>query len=55
MEEGLFPQAYKDSSRTYSERSDISPFYLKSMTPNAFQAALRQKEGELASYMTRLV
>ncbi|KAK1422474.1 hypothetical protein QVD17_25615 [Tagetes erecta] len=54
MEESLFPQAYKDSSRNFSEGRDISPFYLKSMTPSAFQAALRQKEGELASYMCRL-
>ncbi|KAI3761564.1 hypothetical protein L1987_51984 [Smallanthus sonchifolius] len=57
MEES-FPRAYIDSSHNLFERSprdpNISPFYLKSMTPNAFQAALRQKEGEFASYMSRL-
>ncbi|KAJ3670842.1 hypothetical protein LUZ60_008268 [Juncus effusus] len=29
-------------------------YFLKSMTPSAFEAALRQKDGELASYMSRL-
>jgi hypothetical protein len=33
----------------------MSPYYMKSMTPSAFESALRQKEGELASYMSRLV
>ena len=33
----------------------MSSYYLKSVTPNAFEAALRHKEGELASYMSRLV
>ncbi|PKI67864.1 hypothetical protein CRG98_011763 [Punica granatum] len=32
----------------------MSPYYMKSMTPSAFEATLRQKEGELASYMSRL-
>ncbi|KAJ0458877.1 putative TATA element modulatory factor 1, TATA binding protein [Helianthus annuus] len=58
MEESFFPRAIVDSYHTFSERSHreptISPFYLKSMTPDAFQAALRQKEGEVASYMSRL-
>ncbi|XP_076921402.1 golgin candidate 5-like [Bidens hawaiensis] len=43
------------SSMEYSQREPtVSSFYLKSMTPSAFQAALRQKEGEVASYMSRL-
>ena len=33
----------------------MNPYYMKSMTPSAFESALRQKEGELASYMSRLV
>lgn len=60
MEESYFLQASLDSSDNLSERRNVgegglSPFYVKSMTPNAFEAALRQKEGELASYMSRLV
>nr|KAJ0212156.1 hypothetical protein LSAT_V11C400197800 [Lactuca sativa] len=60
MEESLFLQASLDSSYTFSERSPREPtkppFYFKSMsTPNVFHAALRQKEGELQSYMSRLV
>lgn len=60
MEESYFLQASLDSSDSFSERrnageSTMSPFYMKSMTPSAFEAALRQKEGELASYMSRLV
>lgn len=59
MEESYFLQASLDSSDNLSERRNVvegglSPFYVKSMTPNAFEAALRQKEGELASYMSRL-
>lgn len=59
MEESYFLQASLDSSDNLSERRNageggLSPFYVKSMTPNAFEAALRQKEGELASYMSRL-
>ncbi|XP_076894192.1 golgin candidate 5-like [Bidens hawaiensis] len=43
------------SSMEYSHREPtVNSFYLKSMTPSAFQAALRQKEGEVASYMSRL-
>jgi TATA element modulatory factor len=30
-------------------------YYLRTMTPSAFESALRQKDGELASYMSRLV
>lgn len=33
----------------------MTPYFLKSMTPSAFEAALRQKDGEVASYMSRLV
>ncbi|GJS92453.1 golgin candidate 5 [Tanacetum coccineum] len=59
MEESFFLQASLGSSDTLSERRNhgeptVSSYYLKSMTPNAFEAALRQKEGELASYMSRL-
>lgn len=60
MEESHFLQASLDSSDTYSERRNpvettMSPYYVKSMTPSAFESTLRQKEGELASYMSRLV
>ncbi|GKB68243.1 golgin candidate 5 [Tanacetum coccineum] len=59
MEESFFLQASLGSSDTLSERRNhgeptVSSYYLKSMTPNAFESALRQKEGELASYMSRL-
>lgn len=60
MEESHFLQASLDSSDSLSERrnageASISSYYIKSMTPGAFEAALRQKEGELSSYMSRLV
>lgn len=60
MEESYFLQASLDSSDSFSERRNageatMSPYYMKSMTPSAFEASLRQKEGELASYMSRLV
>ncbi|KAK4410550.1 Golgin candidate 5 [Sesamum angolense] len=32
----------------------MSPYYMKSVTSSTFEAALRQKEGELASYASRL-
>ncbi|KAL3528747.1 hypothetical protein ACH5RR_008069 [Cinchona calisaya] len=59
MEESYFLQASLDSSDNLSERRNVgegslSPYYIKSMTPGAFESALRQKEGELASYMSRL-
>ncbi|KAK4269365.1 hypothetical protein QN277_022529 [Acacia crassicarpa] len=59
MEESYFLQVSLDSSDSFFERRNpgepsMSPYYMKSMTPNAFAAALRQKEGELASYMSRL-
>lgn len=60
MEESYFLQASLDSSDNLSERrnaleGNVSPYFMKSMTSSAFEAALRQKEGELASYMSRLV
>ena len=60
MEESFFLQASLESSSSLLERRNsgeatMSPYYLKSMNPSAFEAALRQKEGELASYMSRLV
>lgn len=60
MEESFFLQASLDSSDSFSERRNpgeptMSPYFMKSMTPSSFEAALRQKEGELASYMSRLV
>ncbi|XP_039009477.1 golgin candidate 5-like [Hibiscus syriacus] len=59
MEESYFLQASLDSSDGVSERRNIgeatsTPLYMKSMTPSVFESALRQKEGELASYMSRL-
>ncbi|KAK9677096.1 hypothetical protein RND81_11G120800 [Saponaria officinalis] len=59
MEESFFLQASLGNASTFLERRNsgeatMSPYYLKSMTPSAFEAALRQKEGELASYMSRL-
>ncbi|GFZ04171.1 golgin Putative 5 [Actinidia rufa] len=59
MEESFFLQASLDSSDSFSERRNpgemiMSPYFMKSMTPSAFESALRQKEGELASYMSRL-
>ncbi|XP_019247266.1 PREDICTED: golgin candidate 5 isoform X2 [Nicotiana attenuata] len=59
MEESYFLQASLDSSDNLSDRrnaleGNVSPYFMKSMTSSAFEAALRQKEGELASYMSRL-
>ncbi|KAK7271924.1 hypothetical protein RJT34_28198 [Clitoria ternatea] len=59
LEESHFLQASLDSSDSISERRhpgelSMSPYYMRSMTPSSFEAALRQKEGELASYMSRL-
>ncbi|KAK8678769.1 hypothetical protein V6N13_144254 [Hibiscus sabdariffa] len=58
-EESYFLQASLDSSDVFSEKRNIgeataSPLYMKSMIPSAFESTLRQKEGELASYMSRL-
>lgn len=55
-----FLQASLDSSdsaftdRRTSGEASVSPYFLKSMTPSAFEAALRQKDGELSSYLARL-
>ncbi|XP_039034559.1 golgin candidate 5-like [Hibiscus syriacus] len=59
MEERYFLQASLDSSDGFSEKRNIeeataSPLYMKSMTASAFESTLRQKEGEFASYMSRL-
>lgn len=59
LEESHYLQASLDSSDSFSERRNpgelsMSPYYMKSMNPSSFEAALRQKEGELASYMSRL-
>ncbi|XP_078429014.1 golgin Putative 5 [Wolffia australiana] len=57
MEESFFLGTSDDgkAERTNPvEMTTISPYYLKTMTPNAFEATLRQKEGELASYISRL-
>ncbi|CAN4098344.1 unnamed protein product [Withania somnifera] len=54
MEESHFLQASLDSSDNLSDRrnaleGNMSPYFMKSIAPT-----LRQKEGELASYMSRL-
>ncbi|KAF8117918.1 hypothetical protein N665_0008s0256 [Sinapis alba] len=59
MEESYFLQASLDSSDKSSEKrsmpeATMSPYYMRSITPSAYEATLRQKEGELASYMSRL-
>ncbi|KAK6914874.1 TATA element modulatory factor 1 DNA binding [Dillenia turbinata] len=59
MEESFFLQASLDSSDTYSERRNpgeppMSPHYMKGMTPSVLEATLRQKEGEISSYISRL-
>lgn len=59
MEESYFLQTTLGSSENWSEHRSagdgaISPYYMKSVTSNTFEAALRQKEGELASYASRL-
>uniref|UniRef100_A0A6N2MB02 Major facilitator superfamily (MFS) profile domain-containing protein n=3 Tax=Salix viminalis TaxID=40686 RepID=A0A6N2MB02_SALVM len=59
MEESYYLQASLDTSDNLFERRNfgeatMSPYYMKSITPSAFESALRQKEGELASYMSRL-
>ncbi|CAL4909525.1 unnamed protein product [Urochloa decumbens] len=59
LEESHFLQASLDLSdnasleRRMSSESNMS-YYLRAMTPSAFESALRQKDGELASYMSRL-
>ncbi|KAL6996461.1 Golgin candidate 5 [Sarracenia purpurea var. burkii] len=59
MEESFYLQASLDSSDSFSERRNLgeistNPYFMKSMTPSTFEATLRQKEGELESYMSRL-
>ncbi|KAK4428110.1 Golgin candidate 5 [Sesamum alatum] len=59
MEESYFLQTTLDSSENLSEHKSVgegtmSPYFMRSMTSSTFEAALRQKEGELASYMSRL-
>ncbi|XP_057790644.1 golgin candidate 5 isoform X2 [Salvia miltiorrhiza] len=59
MEESFFLQTTLGSSETFSENRSagdgaMSPYYMKSVTSSTFEAALRQKEGELASYASRL-
>ncbi|XP_047176669.1 golgin candidate 5-like [Vigna umbellata] len=59
LEESHFLQASLDSSDSISDRRNpgelsMSPYYVKSMTISSFEAALCQKEAELASYMSRL-
>ncbi|XP_042417236.1 golgin candidate 5-like isoform X2 [Zingiber officinale] len=60
MEESFFLQASLDSSdNPFSERrqsgeATVSPYFLKSMTQSAYEASLRHKDGEVASYISRL-
>ncbi|KAJ1688403.1 hypothetical protein LUZ63_019793 [Rhynchospora breviuscula] len=60
IEESHFLQASLENDsnalleRRMSTENSMSSYFLKSMTPSAFEAALRQKDGELASYMARL-
>lgn len=60
IEESHFLQASLENDsnalleRRMSGEGNMS-YFLKSMTPSSFEAALRQKDGELASYMSRLV
>ncbi|KAL7152463.1 hypothetical protein ABFS83_04G098800 [Erythranthe nasuta] len=59
MEESYFLQSTLGSSDNFSEHrtagdGTMTPYYIKSMTSSTFEAALRQKEGVLASYTSRL-
>ncbi|CAM0953938.1 unnamed protein product [Alopecurus aequalis] len=60
LEESHFLQASLDFSdstsleRRMSAESNNMSYYLRTMTPSAFESALRQKDGELSSYMSRL-
>ncbi|XP_023007438.1 golgin candidate 5-like [Cucurbita maxima] len=55
MEESYFLQASLGSSdRKITGDIAMGPYYMKSMNPSSFEAALRQKEGELTSYVSRL-
>ena len=56
MEESYFLQASLGSSdRKITGDIPMGPYYMKSMNPSSFEAALRQKEGELTSYVSRMV
>lgn len=60
MEESDFLRTSLGSSDNLFEHRTVgegimSPYYMKSVTSSTFEAALRQKEGELASYTSRLV
>ncbi|XP_023533525.1 golgin candidate 5-like isoform X2 [Cucurbita pepo subsp. pepo] len=55
MEESYFLQASLGSSdRKITGDIPMGPYYMKSMNPSSFEAALRQKEGELTSYVSRM-
>ncbi|KAG6605279.1 Golgin candidate 5, partial [Cucurbita argyrosperma subsp. sororia] len=55
MEESYFLQTSLGSSdRKITGDIPMGPYYMKSMNPSSFEAALRQKEGELTSYVSRL-
>ena len=61
MDESVFLHTSLDSSDSFplerrpSAEGNISPYFLKSMTQSVYEVALRQKDGELASYMSRWV
>ncbi|XP_064961088.1 golgin candidate 5-like [Musa acuminata AAA Group] len=60
MDESVFLHTSLDSSDSFplerrpSAEGNISPYFLKSMTQSVYEVALRQKDGELTSYMSRL-
>ncbi|KAJ8512595.1 hypothetical protein OPV22_003029 [Ensete ventricosum] len=60
MDESIFLHTSLDSSDSFplerrpSAEGNISPYFVKSMTQSAYEVALRQKDGELVSYMSRL-
>ncbi|XP_051119303.1 golgin candidate 5-like isoform X2 [Andrographis paniculata] len=59
MEESYLLQTTLGSPGSYSENRIFgegasSPYYMRSLTSSAFEASLRQKEGEIASYASRL-
>ncbi|XP_022947604.1 golgin candidate 5-like isoform X2 [Cucurbita moschata] len=54
MEESYFLASLGSSDRKITGDIPMGPYYMKSMNPSSFEAALRQKEGELTSYVSRL-
>ncbi|KAK1289155.1 Golgin candidate 5 [Acorus calamus] len=60
MDQSFFLQTSLDSSdsvpleRRFSGEATANSYFLRSMTPSAFEVSLRQKDGELASYISRL-